>query len=108
MKLVYLDQKDWVHLAQADTGHRDGTRYAAALRAAWDARAAGTAVFPLSLTHYSETLKMTSIRHRSDLARLMEELSGFAALPVRRLTALYELDAAVTTLTGIPPARCRR
>jgi len=101
VKLVYLDQKDWVHLAQADTGHRDGTRYAAALRAARDARAAGTAVFPLSLTHYSETLKMTSIRHRSDLARLMEELSGFAALPVRRLTA-YELDAAVTTLTGIP------
>ena len=33
VKLVYLDQKDWVHLAQADTGHRDGTRYAAALRA---------------------------------------------------------------------------
>jgi hypothetical protein len=102
VKLVYLDQKDWVHLAQADTGHRDGTRYAAALRAARDARAAGTAVFPLSLTHYSETLKMTSVRHRSDLARLMEELSGFAALPVRRLTALYELDAAVTTLTSIP------
>ena len=45
-------------------------------------------MFPLSLTHYSETLKMTSIRHRIDLARLMEELSGFAALPVRRLTAL--------------------
>jgi hypothetical protein len=32
----------------------------------------------------------------------MEELSGFAALPVRRLTAPYELDAAVTTLTGMP------
>ena len=60
VKLVYLDQKDWVHLAQADTGHRDGTRYAAALRAARDARAAGTTVFPLSLTHYSETLKATA------------------------------------------------
>jgi hypothetical protein len=32
----------------------------------------------------------------------MEELSGFAALPVRSLIAPYELDAAVTTLTGMP------
>jgi len=101
-KLVYLDQKHWVHLAQADTGHPDGTCYAAALQAARAARAAGTAVFPLSMVHYSETLKMTSVRHRSDLARLMEELSGFTALPARHLTALYELDAAVMVATGIP------
>jgi hypothetical protein len=101
-KLVYLDQKHWVHLAQADTGHPDGTCYAAALQAARAARAAGTALFPLSMVHYSETLKVTSVRHRSDLARLMEELSGFTALPARRLTALYELDAAVTAATGTP------
>lgn len=100
-KLVYLDQKDWVHLAQADTGHPEGILYAAALQAARAARAAGTAIFPLSLTHYSENLKMTSVRHRGDLARLMEDLSGFAALPARRLTALYELDAAVTVAIGI-------
>jgi hypothetical protein len=65
-------------------------------------RAAGTAVFPLSMVHYSETLKITSVRHRSDLARLMEELSGFTVLSARRLTALYELDAAVTAALGIP------
>lgn len=103
-KLVYLDQKHWVHLAQADTGHPGGTGYADALRAARAARAAGTAVFPLSMVHYSETLKMTSVRHRSDLARLMEELSGFAALPARRVTAQYELDAAVTAAIGIGPS----
>jgi hypothetical protein len=51
-KLVYLDQKDWVHLAQADTGHPEGTLYAAALQAARAARGR-TAIFPLSLTHYS-------------------------------------------------------
>jgi hypothetical protein len=39
-KLIYLDQEDLVHLAQADTGHPDGPRYAAALQAARDARAA--------------------------------------------------------------------
>lgn len=94
-KLIYLDQKHWIHLAQADTGHRDGSRYAAALQAARAARAAGTVIFPLSLTHYEETLKITDPRQRGDLARVMEQLSGFTALPVRRLTALYELDAAL-------------
>ena len=92
-KLVYLDQKGLVHLAQVDTAHRHGTRYSTALQAARAARAAGAAAFPLSLTHYSDTLKITSVRRRNDLARLMEELSGFAAPPARRLTALYELEA---------------
>lgn len=73
-KLVHLDQKHWVHLAQADTGHPDGTCYAAALQAARAARGAGTAVFPLSMVHYSETLKITSVRHRSDLGAAI--LSG--------------------------------
>jgi hypothetical protein len=71
VKLIYLDQKDWIHLAQADTGHRDEFRYAAALQAAHAARAAGIALFPLSLTHYSETLKITDPRQRGDVARVM-------------------------------------
>lgn len=101
MKLIYLDQKDWVYLAQANTGHRDGARYAAALQAARAARAAGTALFPLSLTHYSETLKIADPKRRGDIAQLMEELSGYIALPARRLTALYELDAAIVPAVGI-------
>jgi hypothetical protein len=100
-KLIYLDQKHWIHLAQADTGHRDGPRYAAALQAARAALAAGTAIFPLSLTHYEETLKITDPRQRGDLARVMEQLSGFTALPARRLTALYELDAALAPAVRI-------
>lgn len=64
-KLVYLDQKHWVHLAQADTGHPDGTCYAAALQAARAARAAGTVFFPLSMVHYSETSTATPRGSRS-------------------------------------------
>jgi hypothetical protein len=88
-------------LAQADTGHPDGPRYAAALQAARAARTTGTAIFPLSRTHYEETLKITDPRQRGDLARVMEQLSGFAALPARRLTALYELDTALAPAMGI-------
>ena len=100
-KLIYLDQKDWIHLGQANTGHRDGPPYAAALHAARAARASGAALFPLSLTHYSETLKIIDPKHRGDLAELMEQLSGFITLPARRLTALYELDAVLLTAVGI-------
>jgi hypothetical protein len=100
-KLIYLDQKHWVHLAQADTGHPDGHQYAAALEAARAARVAGTAIFPLSLTHYEETLKITRADRRGDLARIMEQLSGFTTLPARRMTALYELDAVLVPAIGI-------
>jgi hypothetical protein len=100
-KLVYLDQKHWVHLAQADTGHPNGHQYATALQAARAARTSGTATFPLSMTHYDETLKITRADWRGNLARIMEELSGFTALPARRVTARYELDAALVPVLDI-------
>lgn len=103
-KLVYLDQKHWIHLAQADTGHADGSEYLPALRAARAAKAAGTAVFPLSVTHYNETIKITDPKQRGDIAKLMEELSGFTSLPARRLVALYELDAALLPAAGLGPS----
>jgi hypothetical protein len=59
-KLVYLDQKHWVHLAQAETGHPDGICYAAALEAA---RAAGTAVFPVSMCTTARRCSSVSPAH---------------------------------------------
>jgi hypothetical protein len=100
-KLVYLDQKHWIHLAQADTGHPAGADFVKPLKAMREARAAGSVLFPLSETHYSETLKITDPKQRDAVARVMEELSGFVALPARRLTALYELDAVLTPAANI-------
>lgn len=100
-KLVYLDQKHWIHLAQAETGHSAGVEYVEPLKAMREARAAGSVLFPLSETHYRETLKITDPTQRGAVAQVMEELSGFVALPARRLTALYELDAVLTPAAGL-------
>lgn len=102
--MVYLDQKHWIHLAQADTGHDEGPKYLPALHAARTAKAARAAVFPLSATHYHETLKTIDPKQRGDVAKVMEELSGFSSLPARRLVALYELDAAVVPAAGLGPS----
>ena len=45
VKLVYLDLNQWIGLAKAATGHKDGARYLQALEAARAAKDAGTAMF---------------------------------------------------------------
>jgi hypothetical protein len=72
-KLVYSDLNQWIYLAQAATGHRNGPRYRPALEACRTTRANGTALFPLSSTHYEEVAKITDPAQRSTLATLMEE-----------------------------------
>jgi hypothetical protein len=48
VKLVYLDLNQWIALAKAVIGHRDGVRHAGALESARAAKVAGRAMFPLS------------------------------------------------------------
>jgi hypothetical protein len=54
VKLVYLDLNQWIGLAKAASAHKDGARYVQALEAARAAKDGGTAMFPLSGTHYME------------------------------------------------------
>lgn len=80
VKLVYLDLNQWIGLAKAATGHKHGARYLQALEAARAAKDAGTAMFPVSGTHYMELAGIGSFRHRSDIAGVMEELSDFSTI----------------------------
>ncbi|MFZ1153995.1 MAG: hypothetical protein WAN93_03730 [Solirubrobacteraceae bacterium] len=73
--LVYLDMNQWIYLAQAATGHANGKRYKKALKALRGAR--GSVVIPLSAAHYMEVDGIRDAGRRSNLASLMEELSGF-------------------------------
>jgi hypothetical protein len=96
--MVYLDQNHWVYLAQAAAG--SGT---AAHRRALDAlhSVAGRIVIPLSSVHFME---MAGNRRsgRSDVADLMEELTGFVCLPSRSDVLTLEIDAALGLLIGTP------
>jgi hypothetical protein len=101
--LVYLDLNHWIYLAHAATGHRNGSQYEPALRRCRAARADGTALFPLSATHYMEIAKISDPAQRSDLAGLMEELSGFTTLLSRSWIIRMELAAALTSQLGSSP-----
>ena len=76
VRLVYLDQAQWIYLAQAATGHPDGGKHVASLEALRSFKADGSILCPLSLTHLMETSAITP-RQRADIAALMEELSDF-------------------------------
>lgn len=104
--LVYLDMNQWIYLAQAATGHANGKRYEKALEALRSA--GGTVVIPLSAAHYMEVDGIRDAERRSNLARLMEELSGFVCIMPRSSVMRVELDAALAQLLGTPslsPAR---
>src|SRR2546426_2997531 len=80
VRLVYLDQKDWINLAKAASGHASGPLYQVALDVLRDAKASGRVVLPLSMTHFMEMSGTKNPRHRAQVADVMEELSGFVTL----------------------------
>lgn len=103
VKLVYLDLNQWIGLAKAATGHKDGGRYLEALDAARAAKDTGTAMFPLSGTHYMELAGIGSFRQRSDIASIMEELSDFSTILSRAVLIKCEVEAALTVRFGSRP-----
>ncbi len=98
--LVYLDMNQWIYLAQAATGHTNGKRYEKALEALRSA--GGSVVIPLASAHYMEVDGIRDAGRRSNLARLMEELSGFVCVMPRSSVMRVELDAALAQLLGTP------
>lgn len=99
-QLIYLDLNHWIGLAKAATGHPDGKRYADALASLRQRR--GEVVLPLAIEHYMEMTGIALLRHRIDVAAVMEELSGFACILPGATIIDLELEAAVAQLTGTP------
>ncbi len=91
----------WIYLAQAATGHADGGRYQAALEAL--RHVAGRVVIPLASVHYMEMDGNRNAARRADLARLMEELSGFVCLAPRSDILRVELETVLAWRFGTPP-----
>lgn len=98
--LLYLDMNQWIYLAQAATGHPHGKQYESALEVLRGA--AGRLVIPLSAAHYMEVEGIRDAERRSNLAKLMEELSGFVCLMPRSSVMRVELDAALAQILGTP------
>jgi len=102
--LVYLDLNHWIGLSDAVVGRSQGDNYRDALAASREARRSGRATFPLSATHYMEIAKIVDPSRRSNLAAIMEELSGFATLASRPVVTRLEIEAVLDQELGLAPS----
>lgn len=102
-KLVYLDLNQWVSLAKAQAGHRDGDRHRYALAACADAVGRGAAVFPLADAIYMEVSRIASFRQRRELADVMERVSRYLVITSRSVIADHEVEALLDRLVGPSP-----
>lgn len=99
-KIVYLDLLHWVSLAKANSGHRDGGRYADVLGACAKAVESGIAVFPISDAIYMEVSKIGPHRQRRDLRDVIELVSRFRVITSRVIIANHEVEALLDELVG--------
>ncbi|MFB6619003.1 hypothetical protein ACFCV9_33075 [Streptomyces sp. NPDC056367] len=104
---VYLDQWVWIRLARAANGSPREESDLDVLAAVRRASAAGI-VFPLSLTHYFETSKITDPRQRFDLARVMASVSRYRTLRSRQVLIRHQVLHAMHECFGRPTFRPRR
>jgi hypothetical protein len=105
MLTIYLDQAQWIELSRARHGRADGARFAGALDVAQQAVSMGLAQFPLSMGHYIETWRASNSDRRRRLAQTMIELSQSRTMARPPDLCDNELDAFISGLSGMSPAR---
>lgn len=102
MKRVYLDQAEWVEFSRASQGRHADPKVADALAIARYGVRQGLLSFPLSSSHYMETMGTTRWRQREPLAAVMAELSQFQTIADQRRILDMELDLALRRRFGRP------
>ncbi|WP_328512919.1 hypothetical protein OHB25_59035 [Streptomyces mirabilis] len=101
---VYLDQWVWIRLASAAIGEPREPSDLHVLDAVRQASQAGI-LFPLSVTHYHETARITHPRQRADLARTMASISHCRTLCSGRILLRHQLLEAMHLSFGRPTFR---
>lgn len=94
----------WIRFAKVAAGRPADPRDSVVLHAARDAAARGVA-FPLSATHYLETLGIADPRQRNDLAAVMAPISRFLNLPSTATLVRHQLLTAFHEQYGRPAFR---
>jgi hypothetical protein len=102
-KLVYLDLNQWIALAKAMTGHRDGEAQKEVLTYCLGALDRGEAVFPISDSIYTEISKNGSHRQRRHLLEVIEPMSRFMVVMCRSIVSAHEIEAMLDRIAGPSP-----
>lgn len=102
-EIVYLDLNHWINLAKTLSGHPDGRRHQEILNQLLQTVERGGAVFPISVSIYTEVLKIRDRRRRSDIRKVIEHLGRFAIVTNRHVIATHEIEALLNRLVGPNP-----
>ena len=101
-QVIYLDQKCWIELARIKFGNASDEE-SALLRKIQQAVNENRAIFPLTLSNFEETVKITDDDRRTKLASLMIETSkGFSFQPNFDRTLEFEIINIVLRKLGAP------
>lgn len=98
-RLVYLDLNQWIALAKANTGHRDGVRWRSALEVMRERLEGWTYVISLPLI--MEITGNLRRSQREDLADVIEELTDYACVMPLTTIAALEFESSLAALTPI-------
>lgn len=102
-KIVYLDLNQWIALAKALAGHRDGESHKEVLATCVDAVEHRRAMFPISDAIYSEVSKIRQHRQRRDLRQVIEKVSRYMVVTSRSVVSSHEIEALLDRIVGPNP-----
>lgn len=105
---VYLDQNAWIQLARQHHGKTQDAQLAGTLRLVQEHASAGISSFPLSASHYFETLKRGDPAARRRLGGFMFSIAGLDRITDGSRLLVAELHTALSAdfdLPAPPPAQ---
>lgn len=101
MKIIYLDQLHWIEIAKHINGNptKEGTDEA--LNHILGLSKKDIAIFPLSISHYYETLKQSDSGRRQRLAQVMRQLSRGYTVSALRNIVNSEIELALVAMFSL-------
>jgi hypothetical protein len=99
-QVIHLDQKNWIELARGYYGR--APEFQKIAQEVVEKSEAGLAIFPLSITHFDETVKILNQERRKRLAKYMMLVSqGWTILPAPMIIE-PEIEDACHKHLGLP------
>ena len=106
-KVVYLDQKCWIDIARMYY-HKQTERESELVGKILEASEKYEVIFPLSISHLEETMKISSARRKNELVPLMVRLSrGYSFQPYFSINIRTEIQNIVLRKLGLPQINVR-
>ena len=107
-KIVYLDMNHWITLAKVMFGRCDGVKDKKLLQFCLDSVDRQVAVYPISVSIFTEILKIRDHQKRQNLRKVIERLSQFMVVTNRAVVAAHEIECFLDQAVGPNPAPINR